>query len=271
MATLALTFGSLLAAAVLEILRPRRRLEFPALRRRLGNLAVWLFDIVVAALVFPALHRSWPLAPVIGFIVGFLLLDLLSYGIHRAQHAVPFLFRLHALHHSDPDVDVTTAVRHHPAEFLTATGCFWLAVLALGIPGIVVLAHSTTTFVLAAATHCNAKLWPARIERLLRPIIITLELHLVHHSLEAEHFNCNFGAVLSIFDRLFGTYRQLTPAQVERLTFGVGDLPAEHCLGLVDQLATPWRLRRSSPAWQSPADLARREIEQHKLKYFQMF
>jgi sterol desaturase/sphingolipid hydroxylase (fatty acid hydroxylase superfamily) len=268
MATLALTFGSILAAALWELLRPRRQLEFPALRRRLANLAVWLFNIIFAALIFArpdTLREPWAW-PSFSFIVGFLFLDLLSYGIHRCQHAVPLLWRLHALHHSDPDVDVTTSVRHHPIEFFIATGMFWLAVLVLGIPGPVVAVHSMTVFALAVATHANVR-WPAWAERLLRPAIITVDLHRVHHSVDEGHLNTNFGAVFSFWDRLLGTLHP--PVEVER--FGVGDLPAEHCLGLVDQLATPWRLRRSSPAWQSPADLARREIEEHRLRYWRMW
>lgn len=234
------------------------------------GISIWLLNIVLAAALFVApdnLRPPWTLPPVLGFFLGFALLDAISYWIHRAQHAVPFLWRFHAMHHSDPDVDLTTAVRHHPIEFLISTGLFWATVMALGIPGIVVLAHGTTTFVLAVATHGNVR-WPSRIERLLRPVIITLDLHLVHHSTAASSYNANFGAVFSFWDRLFGT---LHPAiEVDR--FGVDDLPAERCLGVIDQLATPWRLRRASPAaWQSSADVARREIERHRLRYWEMF
>jgi sterol desaturase/sphingolipid hydroxylase (fatty acid hydroxylase superfamily) len=237
MTLLAIIFGSLLAAALWELLRPRRELEFPAWRRRLGNLAIWLLNLILAGLVFTPPAGSWPLAPIPSFAAGFLLLDLLSYLVHRCQHAVPFLWRLHALHHSDPDVDVTTAVRHHPIEFIISTAVFWFAVLVIGIPGIVVLAHGTTTFVLAAITHANSRL-PAWMERTLSPVIITVDLHLVHHSSSPADLNTNFGAVLSVWDRLFGT---LHPAvDVER--FGVADLPRADACKLSVMLMTPWRL-----------------------------
>src|SRR5207248_10724830 len=154
--SLAFILGSLLIVALAEMLLPRRRRMFPALRRRLGNLGIWLLNVVLAAFVFasPAIFRPqleaafgltlppWPIAdPVVGFIIGFLLLDLLQYAIHRCQHAVPFLWRLHALHHSDPDVDVTTSVRHHPIEDRIASAMSWLTVLALGIPAIIVIIH----------------------------------------------------------------------------------------------------------------------------------
>jgi sterol desaturase/sphingolipid hydroxylase (fatty acid hydroxylase superfamily) len=269
MLALSITFGSLLAFGLWEIWRPRRQLEFPTLRRRLANLVLWLFNIILAGLIFmqpDQLRAPWRLDPWPSFALGFLILDFLIYAVHRALHADPLLWRLHALHHSDPDVDWTTSVRHHPAENLTTAGFYWFVILVLGMPAPTVAAHATTVFVLAVATHSNAR-WPRWLERLLQPVVITLDLHLVHHSADKGHLNTNFGAVLSIWDRLF---RTLHPA-VEVDRFGVDDLPGEMSLGLIDQLATPWRLRRAAPAWQSPPDIAMREIEEHKIRYWQMF
>src|SRR5438270_2583943 len=181
--SLAFILGSLLIVALAEMLLPRRRRMFPALRRRLGNLGIWLLKVVLAAFVFasPATFRpqleaafgltlpAWPIADAaMGFVAGFLLLDLLQYAMHRCQHAVPFLWRLHALHHSDPDVDVTTSVRHHPIEYLIATGVYWVAVLTLGIPAIVVTSHAVTVFAAASVTHGNTGL-PEWLARWLEP------------------------------------------------------------------------------------------------------
>ena len=250
------------------MLRPRRQREFPALRRRLGNLGVWLLGIILAGLTFaePQTFRfqleaafgvalpSWPIADQwLSFIAGFLLLDFLQYAVHRCQHAVPLLWRLHALHHSDPDVDVTTSVRHHPIEYLLATAIYWLAVLALGIPVIVVTSHGLAVFAAAAVTHGNISL-PEWLERLLRPVVITLDLHLVHHSIAYNRASVNFGAVLSVWDRLFGTYAQISRAQRERLVFGVRELPRRDCLKPAAMLLTPWRLpRAASPGWEGPS------------------
>jgi len=188
---------------------------------------------------------SWPIADQwLGFATAFLLLDFLQYAVHRGQHAVPFLWRFHALHHSDPDVDVTTSVRHHPIEYLLATGFYWLAVLALGIPAIVVLSHGLAMFAAAAVTHGNITL-PGWLERLLRPLVITVDLHLVHHSIEFSRENWNYGAVLSIWDRLFGTYAQISRAQRDRLVFGVRELPPRDCLKPSAMLLTPWRIART--------------------------
>jgi sterol desaturase/sphingolipid hydroxylase (fatty acid hydroxylase superfamily) len=260
--TAVVIFGSLLAVALWEFCRPRRQREFPALRRRLGNLGVWLLNIVLAAFTFappdtfrPELQAvfgvglpSWPIADQwSSFVAAFLLLDFLNYALHRCQHAVPFLWRLHALHHSDPDVDVTTSVRHHPIEYLIAAGFYWLAVLALDIPAAVVTSHALTVFAAAAVTHGNIRL-PEWLERLLQPVVITLDLHLVHHSILYDEANANFGAVLSVWDRLFGTYARLPRAQRECLVFGVYELPRRECLKLSAMMLTPWRISRPTAA-----------------------
>jgi sterol desaturase/sphingolipid hydroxylase (fatty acid hydroxylase superfamily) len=249
--------GSLLAVGLWEFCRPRRQREFPALRRRLGNLGIWLLSLVLAAFIYappdtfrPQLEAafglalpSWPIAdPWVSFVAAFLLLDFLNYAVHRCEHAVPFLWRFHALHHSDPDVDVTTTVRHHPIEYVMSAGFYWLAV---EIPGAGVTIHFLAVYAAAAVTHGNIRL-PEWLERLLRPVVITLDLHLVHHSISSEEANANFGAVLSIFDRLFGTYRSLSRAQCERLVFGVRELPRRDCLKPSAMLLTPWRLPRAS-------------------------
>jgi sterol desaturase/sphingolipid hydroxylase (fatty acid hydroxylase superfamily) len=251
--------ASLLAVALWELCRSRRRRGFPALRRRLGNIGIWLLNVVLAAFIYasPETFRlelqsalgvalpSWPIAdPWLAFVAAFLLLDLLHYAAHRCQHAVPFLWRFHALHHSDPDVDVTTSVRHHPIEYAMAAGFYWLAVLALDIPVAVVTIHSVAVFAAASVTHGNMRL-PEWLERLLQPVVITLDLHLVHHSIAYDEANANFGAVLSVWDRLFGTYRSLGRAQCEQLVFGVRELPAPECLKPSAMLLTPWRLPRA--------------------------
>ena len=260
MLSLAVILGSLFLVAGWEFCRPRRWREFPALRRRLGNLGIWLLNIVLATFTFsppdtfrPQLEAafgvalpSWPIVDQwSSFVTAFLLLDFLNYAMHRCQHAVPFLWRFHALHHSDPDVDVTTSVRHHPIEYLLATGVYWLAVLALDIPVTVVLSHAVVVFAAAALTHGNISL-PEWLERVLRLVVITLDLHLVHHSMSCGEANANFGAVFSVWDRLFGTYTQISRAQREHLVFGVHELPRRDCLKPSAMLLTPWRITRAS-------------------------
>jgi sterol desaturase/sphingolipid hydroxylase (fatty acid hydroxylase superfamily) len=252
----AVVLGSLLLVAVAELGRARRRRRFPALRRCVGNLAIWLLNLFLATFFLPppqALRPhlagllgsglpAWPIGnAAVGFVAGFLLLDLLHYAVHRWQHAAPFLWRFHALHHSDPDVDVTTSVRHHPIEYLIAAAIYWLAVLALDMPAAIVLSHALAVFAAASVTHGNTRL-PQWAERRLQPVVITLDLHLVHHSMAYEEANANFGAVLSIWDRMFGTFVRLPQERQERLVFGVSELPPRDCLTMSAMMLTPWRL-----------------------------
>jgi sterol desaturase/sphingolipid hydroxylase (fatty acid hydroxylase superfamily) len=253
-------FGSLVVIAAWEFCRPRRRREFPALRRRVGNLGFWVFNLFLAAFLFPraasvrphvealsgARFPTWPIADAgVSLIAGFLLLDLLRYGVHRCEHAVPLFWRFHALHHSDPDVDVTTSVRHHPIEYLFASAVYWLAVLLLDVPAVVVLGHGLAVFGMAAVQHGNIRL-PEWLERSLQPVLVTVDMHRIHHSVVFDRANSNYGAVLSVWDQLFGTHTSIGCAQHERIVFGVQELPRRDCLKPCAMLMTPWRLARAS-------------------------
>jgi sterol desaturase/sphingolipid hydroxylase (fatty acid hydroxylase superfamily) len=255
-------FGSLVLVAAWEFWRPRRRREFPALRRRLGNIGFWVVNLFLAAFFFePAVQArprfealigigfpAWPIADAwLGLATGFLLLDFLRYAVHRCEHAVPLFWRFHALHHSDPDVDVTTSVRHHPVEYVLGSGVYWLAVIVLDVPAVVVLTHGLAVFATAALQHGNIRL-PDRVERWLQPVLVTVDLHRIHHSVVFEQANSNYGAVLSIWDRLFGTYTRINRAQHERIVFGVRELPPRDCLKPSAMLLTPWRLSRAAVA-----------------------
>lgn len=255
-------FGSLLLVALWELCRPRRRREFPAARRRLANIAFWVVNLLLAAVFFesPAGARprleavlgidfpSWPIAGAgLGVVAGFLVLDFLRYAVHRCEHAVPLFWRFHALHHSDPDVDVTTAVRHHPVEYLLASAAYWLVVIVLDIPVIAVLVHGLAVFGMAAVQHGNIRL-PERFERWLQPVLITVDLHRIHHSVSTDQANSNYGAVLSIWDRLFGTCSRITRAQHESIVFGVRELSRRDCLKPSAMLLTPWLIARARGA-----------------------
>jgi sterol desaturase/sphingolipid hydroxylase (fatty acid hydroxylase superfamily) len=165
----------------------------------------------------------------------------MGYLLHRFEHAVPLLWRFHALHHSDPDVDVTTAVRHHPIEYLFDSVVYVFALLVLDIPAVVVLIHGVATFATAAVQHGNIRL-PERLEGWLQPVLVTVDMHRIHHSVVFEQANSNYGTVFSIWDRLFGTYAWVCGTQHERLVFGLRELPRRDCLRPSAMLLTPWRI-----------------------------
>jgi sterol desaturase/sphingolipid hydroxylase (fatty acid hydroxylase superfamily) len=258
--TLVVVLGSLLVVALWEFCRPRRQHEFPALRRRLGNTGFWIVNLLLAAFIFEAPGRfrpelealaginfpSWPIAAAgLSFAAGFLLLDLMRYLVHRCEHTVPFLWRFHALHHSDPDVDVTTSVRHHPVEYVLASAVYWLAVIVLDIPAVVVLSHGLAVFGTAAVQHGNIRL-PLGLERWLQPLLVTPDMHRIHHSIEFSRVNWNYGAVLSIWDRLFGTLTRMTREEHEKIVFGVSELPRREALKPSAMFLTPWRIARAA-------------------------
>ncbi len=232
------------------------------MRRRLGNLGIWILNLILAAFVFaptntfrPQLEAalgialpSWPIAGgLASFVAGFLLLDLLRYLVHRCKHAVPFLWRIHALHHSDPDLDVTTTVRLHPIEYLLNSGVFWLTAILLGVPATVVLTYGLASFAIEAIQHGNIRL-PEGLERFLQPVLVTVDTHRIHHSVAFAQASCNYSTVFSVWDRLFGTYNRLTRAQHDQIVFGVRELPRRDCLKPSAMLLTPWRLQRARAA-----------------------
>jgi sterol desaturase/sphingolipid hydroxylase (fatty acid hydroxylase superfamily) len=258
---LAVALGSLFVVALCELCRPRRQREFPALRRRLGNLGIWILNLLLAAFVFaptdtfrPQLEAvlgialpSWPIATGwASFVTAFLFFDLLRYLVHRCKHAVPFLWRFHALHHSDPDVDVTTSVRLHPIESLLNSGLFWVTVILLGIPATLWLTYGLTAFAIEAVQHGNIRL-PQRLDRSLQSLLVTTDMHRIHHSVAFAQGSCNYATVFSFWDRLFGTYNRLTRAQHDSIVFGVSELPRRDCLKPSAMLLTPWRLGRAAP------------------------
>ena len=216
----------------------------------------WLLNIVLAGFTFapPVTFRPqleavsgvnfpvWRIADAgWSFVVGFLLLDLMRYGVHRCRHAVPFLWRFHALHHSDPDVDVTTSVRQHPVDYLLGSAVFWVAVILLNIPATVGLTYGLAVFAIEAVQHGNIRL-PEWVERWLQPVLVTVDMHRIHHSVSFAQASCNYATVFSVWDRLFGTYTRLTRAQHDSIVFGVGELPRRDCLKPSAMLLTPWRI-----------------------------
>jgi sterol desaturase/sphingolipid hydroxylase (fatty acid hydroxylase superfamily) len=138
-------------------------------------------------------------------------------------------------------------VRHHPVEYLLASTVYWLAIILLDVPVVVVLSHGLAVFGMAALQHGNIRL-PERLERWLQPVLVTADMHRIHHSVVVDQANSNYGAVLSVWDRLFGTYTRISRTQHERIVFGVRELPRRECLKPTAMFLTPWRIGRPTSA-----------------------
>jgi len=201
--------------------RPRRVLSLPRARRWPANLGIVIIDSLVLRLTFPVLAvgvasaaeaQGWGLwhwlhAPSwLALIGSLLLLDLTIYGQHVLFHRVPILWRLHRMHHTDLDFDATTALRFHPLEIVLSMLIKLAVVVALGVPPAAVVLFEVILNAAAMFNHGNVAL-PKWLDRGLRWIVVTPDMHRVHHSVRVEETDSNFGFNLPWWDRLFGTYR----------------------------------------------------------------
>jgi sterol desaturase/sphingolipid hydroxylase (fatty acid hydroxylase superfamily) len=232
---LGLFLGIFAATALWEALAPRRKRQFPRKSRWVPNLALLAFDTAVVRVLAPGATiavalageaRGWGLlnavdAPSwIAIPIAVALLDLAIYFQHVMFHAVPTLWRLHRVHHTDLDFDVTTGSRFHPAEILISTGVKCAAVAAIGAPALAVLAFEVLLNATAMFNHANARIPPA-IDRWLRWLVVTPDMHRVHHSVDYQESSSNFGFNAPWWDRIFGTYREQPAAGHEGMTIGV--------------------------------------------------
>ena len=218
---LACFFAVLLAMMLWERRKPRRALSLPRARRWPANLGIIVVDSIVLRLVFPVLAvgaaelaaaRGWGLfhglnAPFwLALPASLLILDLAIYTQHVVFHKVAVLWRLHRMHHTDLDFDVTTALRFHPLEIVLSMLIKLVLVTLLGVPAVAVMLFEVILNATAMFNHGNVGL-PQRLDRTLRWILVTPDMHRVHHSIRPEETDSNFGFNLPWWDRLFGTYR----------------------------------------------------------------
>jgi sterol desaturase/sphingolipid hydroxylase (fatty acid hydroxylase superfamily) len=186
------------------------------------------------------------------FPLAFLLLDLVNYAIHRAWHSFPILWRVHQAHHSDPDLDLSTAFRVHPIELLATRGAF-LVVVGLTAPAVaVVVVYEVSRIFLSFFVHANAAL-PAWIERPARAIFITPDLHRIHHSEEEQEQGKNLGETFSLWDRLFRTYVPEPRAGQAAMNTGLRGYQNKASLSFKFILELPFLPNRSSESTASSA------------------
>lgn len=232
--------GVLALVALWEVLAPRRRLSLPRAARWPANLAIVLLNTALLRLVLPASavgfallceQRGWGLLGLLEapswttIALGVLALDLVIYLQHVLFHAVPALWRLHRMHHADLDFDVTTGARFHPVEILLSMAIKLAAIAAFGVPATAVLIFEILLNATAMFNHGNIRM-PVALDRVLRWIVVTPDMHRVHHSVLPQETNSNFGFNMPWWDRLFGTYRAQPAAGHEAMAIGVAHLSA---------------------------------------------
>ncbi len=192
-----------------------------------------------------AQEQQWGLLNTLGWrgmgagLFTLLLLDLAIYLQHRAFHAVPVLWRLHRLHHSDADFDTTTALRFHPIEIVLSMLIKFAVVLALGAPVWVVIVFEVLLNASALFNHGNVRL-STQIDRWLRLAVVTPDMHRVHHSVLPQETDSNFGFNFPWWDRLLGTYRAQPEAGHLAMEIGLKEFPRDRTRRFVDLLAQPF-------------------------------
>lgn len=245
--------GTAVSLVLLERVRALQRQRVQIASRWTSNIGLFVVGSVVDTLVLPvglyafALHQApgfmsrMELPFAVELLLTFLVLDLWRYWEHRFFHRIPWLWRVHLVHHSDTQIDVTTSERHHPLEFILGTVVMMGLIAALGLPAAAVGVYLLAATVVTLYSHANLRLEPS-LDRLLRSVIVTPSQHAVHHSdLQAET-DSNYGSVLTIWDRLFGTYVDPQDARIPR--FGLDYFRRRGDAGLLRVLQQPFRFRQ---------------------------
>jgi sterol desaturase/sphingolipid hydroxylase (fatty acid hydroxylase superfamily) len=254
-------FAGLLALfAGAEAVWPRRVRAMGRWRRWFTNLAMLALSSLLLRAAFPILAAGvalWAQQNGIGlfnivavpawlaFAGSMVLLDLVIWAQHWAFHLAPPLWRIHRTHHADRDVDATTAVRFHPFEIALSMGLKMGVVLAIGPPAAAVILFETLLNGSALFHHSNLRL-PAGLDRVLRWVIVTPDMHRIHHSVRREEHDSNFGFGLTLWDRLFGTYRAMPRDGHDGMTIGLTPWQDARPAGLWWTLAVPFARREAA-------------------------
>lgn len=227
--------GILALMAIWELLAPRRNLTTSKKLRWFNNLGIIFINSFVVRLVVPVLpvsmsllarERGWGLLNNVGspywlaVVVAVIALDCVIYVQHVVFHMVKPLWRIHRMHHTDLDLDVTSGARFHPIEIILSTGIKLLVVILLGTPALAVLVFEVLLNATSMFNHSNVYM-PLSIDRVLRLLVVTPDMHRVHHSTIRHETDSNYGFNLPWWDRLFRTYRSQPEAGHKGMTIGI--------------------------------------------------
>jgi sterol desaturase/sphingolipid hydroxylase (fatty acid hydroxylase superfamily) len=241
--------------ALWEVLAPRRKRTVARTIRWPNNLGVVAVDTLLVRLLLPtaavgvALHAEAKGWGVLAFLdcpyavkvaIAVVALDLAIYLQHVLFHAVPALWRLHRMHHADLDIDVTTGVRFHPIEILISLVIKIGVVAALGAPALAVVIFEVLLNATSMFNHGNVRM-PGPIDQVVRWLLVTPDMHRVHHSIDPRETNTNFGFNFAVWDRLFGTYRPAPAAGHLGMTIGLSQFRDPRELRLDRMLTQPFR------------------------------
>ena len=253
--------GIFLLMAIAEWAVPRKARTQTRQQRWTTNAALVVVDTLVLRLFFPllavamALYASeqgwgllaWLSLPVwLEIALAIILLDMLIYAQHVASHAFPVLWRFHKVHHVDRDIDVTTGARFHPIEIALSMGFKLLCVIVIGAPAMAVFLFEVLLNASAMFNHSNVKL-PLSIDKWLRQLVVTPDMHRVHHSIIRTETDSNYGFFLSMWDHLFGTYRDQPKDGHDDMVIGLAEYQDERPASLLWCLRFPFLSPTKTP------------------------
>jgi len=227
--------GTFVIIALWEVAAPKRALTVSKAMRWLNNLGIVVLNTIILRLLFPAAavgvaafvsEQGWgllnyyqfPLA--VSIVLSVIAMDFIIYLQHVMVHAIPVLWRFHRVHHADLDYDVTTGARFHPVEIILSMFIKFATIMVLGPPIVAVIIFEVILNAMAMFNHGNIRL-PKSIDRVLRWLVVTPDMHRVHHSVEDNETNSNYGFNLSIWDRLSGTYIDQPRRGHQGMTIGI--------------------------------------------------
>ncbi len=248
-------FGTLVILSIWEWLFPKRHLTVSKLKRWLNNIAIIFVNSFVVRLFFPAalvgvayyaeqhhygLFNLITMNYWLAIIISVILLDFTIYLQHVMFHAVPIFWRIHRMHHVDLDIDVTTGVRFHPIEIVISLCIKIAAVILIGAPILAVIVFEILLNSITMFNHSNISISHS-VDNLIRKIIVTPDMHRVHHSDIPYETNSNFGFNLSIWDRLCGTYQPQPSLGHEKMVIGIKEIrDSKYCINLLGMLILPF-------------------------------
>ena len=247
--------GVFLVMALLEMAMPRKDRTQPRTTRWFTNFAIVAIDTLAVRLLFPILAvgvasvataNGWGLFALIDWpywlevLLCAVLLDLAIYGQHVASHKVPILWMVHRMHHADRDIDVTTGARFHPVEIVLSMLYKFVVIIALGAPALAVFVFEVVLNGSAMFNHANWRM-PLWLDRIVRQVFVTPDMHRVHHSIRSHETDSNYGFNLSIWDRIFRTYIDQPQDGHDKMTIGLTAFQDDRPSSLLWCLVLPFR------------------------------
>ena len=252
---LSIFIGLLIVMIIGELIAPRRQISRSRKQRWTTNFGLSIFNMVIMRFTLAgaalwaagtAQEHDWgvlnlvELPPWLAIILGLILLDLAIYGQHRASHRWQWLWRLHKVHHTDLDFDVSTAIRFHPIEIFISMCYKAFVILIIGVDPFTVLVFEIILSSCALFNHSNVKI-PLMIDKVLRLVLVTPDMHRVHHSVIQSETDSNYGFSISVWDHLFNSYIAQPQQGHTNMKIGLSGYQDEHDVQLKTLLAMPFK------------------------------